>query len=180
MRLVSMLLLCAACLAAEDSPNSLSAKESAEGWKLLFDGRTMNGWEQHWAQNWKAEGGALVCAANDRSWLSTTDSFSNYNLKLDFRGAASVNSGVFLRSEKEGQPHITGYELQIWDYQPAGYNTGSLVGSLKASPVKILPDQWNQYVITARGDHFVIVLNGKTLLDSRDSKHASGVIGFRC
>src|SRR5260221_14383023 len=91
-----------------------------------------------------------------------------------------VNSGVFLRSQKEGQPPITGYELQIWDYQPAGYNTGSLVGSLKASPVKIIPDEWNNYEISASGDHFVIVLNGKTLLDDRDSKHASGVVGFQC
>src|SRR5215469_6624412 len=99
MRLMSMLLFCAACLAAEEPPNSLSAKESAEGWKLLFDGRTLNGWEQHWAQNWKADGGALVCSANDRSWLSTSDSFGDYLLLLDFRGAASVNSGVFLRSQ---------------------------------------------------------------------------------
>jgi hypothetical protein len=176
-----LFLLLAVCLtAAAQEPNTLTPKESAEGWKLLFDGKTLNGWESHWAQNWKAENGALVCAANDPSWLSTSASFSDYTLKLEFRGAATVNSGVFLRSEKEGQPHITGYELQIWDYQPAGYNTGSLVGSLKAAPVKILGDQWNRYEITAQGDHFVIVLNGKTLLDGHDSKHAAGVIGFQC
>ena len=59
-------------------------------------------------------------------------------------------------------------------------NTGSLVGSLKASLVKIIPDEWNTYEITAVGDHFTIVLNGKTLLDARDSKHAAGVIGLQC
>jgi hypothetical protein len=101
-------------------------------------------------------------------------------LILEFRGPEKVNSGVFLRSQKEGQPHVTGYELQIWDYQPAGFLTGSLVGSLKATPAKIIPDQWNKYEITAQGDHFVINLNGKTLLDARDSKHSSGVIGFQC
>ena len=104
-------------------------------------------------------------------------------LKLEFRGAGTVNSGVFLRSQKEGQPHITGYELQIWDYQPAGYNTGSLVGSLKAAPVKILPDRWNQYEITAQGDHFHIVLNGKTLHRGqpiRGAPRCAGVIGFQC
>ena len=36
------------------------------------------------------------------------------------------------------------------------------------------------YEIKADADHFVIVLNGKTLLEARDSKHASGVIGFQC
>ena len=147
----------------------------------LFDGKTLNGWEAHGApEDWQVKDGALFCAATKPSWLGTTESFSNYSLELEFRGAEKVNSGVFLRSQKEGQPHITGYELQIWDYQPAGYNTGSLVGTAKAEPVKILPDQWNRYRITADGDHFIIVLNGKTLLDTHDSKHAAGVIGFQC
>lgn len=179
MRIVLLFAFCFAA-AAQERPNALTPKESAEGWKLLFDGRTLNGWESHWAENWKTENGALVCPGDTPSWLGTSPSFSDYTLKLEFRGAASVNSGVFLRSEKEGQPHITGYELQIWDYQPAGYNTGSLVGSIKAAPVKILGDQWNRYEITAQGDHFLIVLNGKTLLDAHDSKHAAGVIGFQC
>jgi hypothetical protein len=85
-----------------------------------------------------------------------------------------------LRSQKTGQPHITGYELQIWDYQPAGYNTGSLVQTVKAPATKILGDQWNSYEVTSEGDRFLIVLNGEKLLDTRDSKHASGVIGLQC
>ena len=54
------------------------------------------------------------------------------------------------------------------------------MGSLKAEPVKILADQWNKYDVTAKGDHFTIVLNGKTVLDASDNKHSSGVIGFQC
>lgn len=150
------------------------------GFTPLFNGRDLTGWEMHWGKDWKAEQGALVCDGSERSWLSTTGSYSDYVLRLEFKGTGKVNSGVFLRSEKEGQPHITGYELQIWDYQPAGFNTGSLVGSLKAEPVRIVPDDWNRYEITADGSHFTIVLNGKTLLDGSDSKHASGVIGFQC
>jgi hypothetical protein len=182
MRYFLLLALGAATIAAAaDLPNTLTPQESGAGWKLLFDGKTLNGWESHWADDWTIHDGALACSAVERSWLSTVaSSFSDYVLKLEFRGAATANSGVFLRSQKEGQPHITGYELQIWDYQPAGYNTGSLVGSLKAAPVRILPDQWNRYEITADGDRFLIVLNGKTLLDGHDSKHASGVIGFQC
>ncbi len=176
----TFLLFLVVALAASAAENSLTKTEKSEGWKLLFDGRSMNGWEAHWAKDWKVQGGALACDASERSWLSTSDSFSNYMLRLEFKGTAKVNSGVFLRSEKEGQPHITGYELQIWDYQPAGYNTGSLVGTVKAPPTKILGDQWNKYEITADGDHFVIVLNGTTLLDTHDSKHAAGVIGFQC
>jgi hypothetical protein len=75
---------------------------------------------------------------------------------------------------------VTGYELQIWDMQPAGYLTGSLVGSVKASPTKIKADAWNTFDVTAKGDHFVVLLNGQKILDARDSKHAEGVIGFQC
>ena len=170
-----------AVASAQVPPNTLTARESWEGWRLLFDGRSLAGWEPHrGAEDWKVQEGAIVCAATTPSWLGASASFSDFVLKLEFRGSEKVNSGVFLRSQKEGQPHLTGYELQIWDYQPAGYSTGSLVGSVKAAPVKILPDRWNSYEITADGDHFVIVLNGKTVLDERDSKHASGVIGFQC
>ena len=173
-------LICVSASWAAEKPNTLTKKESAQGWKLLFDGSSMNGWESHWADSFHVKDGALACDGSVMSWLSTKDSFSNYDLKLEFRGNAKVNSGVFLRSEKEGQPHITGYELQIWDYQPAKYNTGSLVGTAFAEPTKILGDQWNKYEITADGDHFLVVLNGKKLLDTHDSKHASGVIGFQC
>jgi hypothetical protein len=182
----TVLVLGAALAAAQDQPNTLTPKESTEGWVLLFDGKTLKGWtprptfEPNSTGDWKVENGALVCGGMTPSWLATDASFSDYRLILEFRGPEKVNSGVFLRSQKEGQPHVTGYELQIWDYQPAGFLTGSLVGSLKATPAKIIPDQWNKYEITAQGDHFVINLNGKTLLDARDSKHSSGVIGFQC
>jgi hypothetical protein len=178
--------LAAGAASAQDRPNQLTSKESSEGWVLLFDGKTMNGWQARPTSvanntgDWSVANGSLVCGGTVPSWIGTDATFSDYVLKLEFRGSEKVNSGVFLRSQKEKQPHITGYELQVWDYQPAGYNTGSLVGSLKASPTKIIPDQWNTYEITADGDHFVIVLNGKTLLDANDSKHASGVIGFQC
>ena len=44
---------------------------------------------------------------------------------------------------------------------------------------KILADQWNSYDITADGDHFVVVLNGKKIVDGHDAKHSSGVVGLQ-
>ena len=162
------------------------AQSGTKGSISLFDGKTMKEWEPRATSvpnstgDWKIENGSLICGGGSPGWIATTQSYSDYKLTLEFRGAESVNSGVFLRSQKEGQPHVTGYELQIWDNQPAGFNTGSLVGSVKASPTKIKPNDWNKYEITADGDHFVVNLNGKTVLDAHDSKHASGVIGFQC
>jgi hypothetical protein len=160
--------------------------EAAEEGIVLFDGKSLNGWQARPTSvpgnlgDWSMQNGALVCGGTVPSWISTNASFSDFRLTLEFRGSEKVNSGVFLRSQKEGQPHVTGYELQIWDYQPAGYNTGSLVGSIKAEPAKIIPDHWNKYDIIAKGDHFTIVLNGKTVLKASDKKHSRGVIGFQC
>src|ERR1700761_6321753 len=171
---------------AADKPNTLTKKETAAGWKQLFDGKSLDGWQPLSTSkppatgDWSVSDGAILCPGTSPGWLASSDSFSDFELKLQFRGSEKVNSGVFLRSTKEGAPNITGYELQIWDYQPAGYNTGSLVDSLKAAPVKILDDQWNDYDIKADGDHYVIVLNGKTILDDHDSKHTEGLIGLQC
>ena len=178
--------LAAGLAGAQGQPNTLTHKETTQGWTLLFNGKTLDGWEPlatsapSGTGDWTVDSGAMVCPGTSSGWLASSNTFTNFELKLQFRGSEKVNSGVFLRSEKEGAPHKTGYELQIWDYQPQGYNTGSLVGSLKASPTKLLDGKWNNYDITADGDHYVIVLNGKTLLDDHDSKHTSGHIGFQC
>jgi hypothetical protein len=176
----------AAVAAAQSNPHVLTPNETTQGWKLLFDGKSLDGWQPYVTftapatGDWVVADGAILCPGTSAGWLASNDTFTNFKLKLQFRGSEKTNSGVFLRSEKEGAPHKTGYELQIWDYQPAGYNTGSLVGSLKAMPATILDEQWNDYDITADGDHYVIVLNGKTILDDHDSKHTAGVIGFQC
>jgi len=183
---VGLLALATAAAGAEDKPNSLSSNESKQGWRLLFDGRTLAGWEARSTSSpstngdWAVKDGAMACPGTSAGWIASKDAFSDFRLKLEFRGSAKVNSGVFLRSQKDGQPHVTGYELQIWDYQPAGFNTGSLVGTVKAAAARILPDQWNQYDITADGDHYVIILNGTRLLDTHDAKHLSGLVGFQC
>lgn len=183
--MLPLLLFTAATLLAQQ-PNTLSKAESSAGWIQLFDGASLKGWDARSTfdaaatGNWSVRNGAISCPGTVPGWISTSASFTDFTLKLEFRGTEKVNSGVFLRSQKEGAPHQTGYELQIWDYQPQGFLTGSLVGSVKAGPAKVIGGQWNTYEITARGDHFLIQLNGKKVLDARDTKHISGVIGFQC
>ena len=181
--LLGMLLTSAS---AQNQPNTLAPKEAAAGWKLLFDGSTLNGWEPHMASatepaaTWGVADGAIFCTGNKRGWLGSADLYTDFNLKVDFRAGAKINSGVFLRSQKEGGiPAETGYELQIWDFRPT-FKTGSLVGSLEAEPSKVLADQCNSYDITVQGDHFIVVLNGKKVLDGRNTKHLSaGVVGLQ-
>ncbi|MBL8220574.1 MAG: DUF1080 domain-containing protein, partial [Bryobacterales bacterium] len=146
--MIPLLLLTAAALAQQ--PNTLTKAESSAGWRLLFDGKSLNGWDARSTfdpaatGNWSVRNGAISCPGSVPGWLSTTASFTDFTLTLEFRGTEKVNSGVFLRSQKAGAPHETGYELQIWDYQPQGFLTGSLVGSVKAGPAKVLGGQWTR------------------------------------
>jgi hypothetical protein len=184
---IAVLVLAATPARTQDSPpNTLTPGESQRGWLLLFNGNSLDGWEARTTRSpeaspdWSVQDGTLLCGGTVPSWIGTVDTYADYVFRLQFRGPALVNSGVFLRSQKEGAPHRMGYELQIWDAQPAGYNTGSLVGTVKAPPATILPDVWNQYEITTDGDHIVVVLNGNTVLDTHDGAHASGVVGLQC
>ena len=171
---------------AAQAPNTLTKEEAAAGWKLLFDGATLNGWEASPGLRHRTRGNRVgrgrwrdLLHGDRRGWLGTADMFGDFNLKIEFRVGAKTNSGVFLRSQKTGGiPAETGYELQIWDFRPT-YKTGALVNAIEAEPTKILADQWNSYDVTADGDHFVVVLNGKKVLDGHDSKHSSGVIGLQ-
>ena len=176
MKLLSVLLLAAALGSAQT--NTLTPKEAASGWILLFDGNSLFGWTQEGGAQWRVEDGTLVGDSSQPGWLRSNSPFADFTLKLDYRTGPEGNSGVFLRSAKEGQPHITGYELQIFNQHPQ-YPTGSLVNHIKAKPVQPAPNQWHTYEIEATGDHFVIKMDGKKILDGHDSKSKSGYIGLQ-
>ncbi len=172
------ILLLPAVLSAQQ-PNTLTPQEVRDGWILLWDGETDFGWEWHGDAVWTFRDGILKASSGENGWLGTTTTFGDFRLKLEFRTAADGNSGIFLRSAREGQPHRTGYELQIYDDQPQGFNTGSLVFYQKAPPAKLIADQWNTYDIVAQGSHYKITLNGKVVLETDNPTHLSGVIGLQ-
>ncbi len=176
MRLVALVLLVSALLCAQ--PNTLSPKEAADGWILLFDGQMLFGWTPEGAATWRVADGAIVGDAGDKGWLRTKSVFADYLFTCEFRGGKDVNSGLFLRSAKEGAPHETGYELQIWDNNPK-FPTGSLVNHIRAGKANLKADQWNFYELELRGDRFIVRLNGRKILDGRDSKSKAGYIGLQ-
>ena len=104
-------------------------------------------------------------------YLNSDRSYKNFVLSIEFKCGEEANSGVYVRSPQENG----GYEVQIWKQQPAGYNTGAIVGTAKtARDYNLKPDQWNRFQITAEGDHIVVVLNGETTLDIHDAKFSEG------
>ena len=200
--------------AAGQTMNSLTAREKADGWQLLFDGKTMEGWHPAapaggrgragtppptpagalaqvgstpkpcvtaakgtasavpaGSSHWEIVDGLLVPCGEPVGYLTSDRQYRNFVLSIEFKCGEDTNSGVFVRSPQENG----GYEVQIWRLQPAGYNTGAIVGTAKtARDYKFKPDQWNHYQITADGDHLVVVLNGETTLDIHDAAFSEG------
>jgi hypothetical protein len=175
MRLPLLLILTAYAVVGQQ--NSLPPKEAAEGWILLFDGETTFGWTSEGGSQWSVGNGALT-ASGEAGYLRSNSPFADYVLRIDYRAPADENSGVFLRSAKSGQPHVTGYELQIYGKHPE-YPTGSLVNHIKGTKVNPASGQWHTYEVTAQGDRFIVKLDGKSVLDGRDSKSRSGHIGLQ-
>jgi hypothetical protein len=104
-----VLLLLTACAWAQSSQpqlNTLSAAEKKDGWKLLFDGKTFNGWRSYApagsppGSSWSIEEGCIKNAkGNGRPGggsgdILTTEQFTDFDLSFEWRISPAGNSGV--------------------------------------------------------------------------------------
>jgi hypothetical protein len=177
MRWLPVLALASSLLA---QPNTLTRQEIDDGWILLFDGESLFGWHAEGPSKWEVRDGAIVTEPSGMGWLRSGSQFADYVLKLEFRAAATANSGIFLRSATTGEPHVTGYELQIWNENPKPeYRTGSLVNHASARNARFKPGVWNAYEINVQGDKWLVKLNGKKVLEATEGKSRLGHIGMQ-
>ncbi|MCL4177551.1 MAG: DUF1080 domain-containing protein [Verrucomicrobia bacterium] len=175
-------LLAAGCLASNpaSAANSLAPAEIAEGWVLLFDGETTFGWTPRGNAQWLVANGELTTQpGSGAGMLATTTEFADFELKADFWIDDTANSGVFLRAPTQGDITASNaYEVNIYDAH-ATWPTGSIneIGRAQGSPKSA--GQWNSYHLTARGSELIVRLNGATVLEARDAKHARGTIALQ-
>src|SRR5690242_21964973 len=104
-------LLAVTLAGAQERPNTLTPKEASAGWILLFDGKSLTGWEPHptfaalATGDCSVEDGAISCPGTTADWRATAATFPDFVFTLHFSGSEKTNSGVFLRSETTDQPH---------------------------------------------------------------------------
>ena len=107
---------------AQDPPpaNTLSAAERAAGWKLLFDGKSTEGWRNYKKQTvnpgWKIVDGALTRAEKGAGDIITAEQYDSFELVIDYKIAPGGNSGIMYHvTEEGGTAWQTGPEIQILD-----------------------------------------------------------------
>jgi len=149
------LFLCAPALRAGD--NELTAREKADGWVLLFDGKTLDGWMTSSGKPSKTpvEDGAINPHKCGGYMMVHKKQWANYVLSLNFKISKKCNSGIFvhtatLKPRPGKDVGYNGLEVAIDDTKGAGYHdTGAIYDLVKPSKAAMKPiGQWNHVVIT--------------------------------
>ena len=161
--------------AAQEPPlNTLTAKEKADGWRLLFDGKTTSGWrgyrQKTMPAGWQVVDGALT-RVSQASDIVTTEEFGDFELTLEWKVPPNGNSGVHYRViEEDDVMWHTAPEYQVIDNaykglkptQAAGANYDLDPPSKDATkPI----GSWNQTRIVAKGPHVEHWLNGAKVVE---------------
>ena len=163
------------------------------GWIRLFDGQTLFGWERLGRASWRVEGGSIVGDGKAPGFLRTTTPFADFELHVEYRGAADANSGIFVRTTRDPKsPESDAFEINI---APASnrFPTGSVVAHRRSDDGAVRralhPDTWQTMAITANGSALSVRLNGQLVLEWDEAtvrrhgyialQHNRGTIRFR-
>ncbi len=152
------LLLAVAAFAGE--PNALAPEEEAAGFRLIFDGRTMDGWSAP-RDNWHVDNGALHLRHKGGTLSYTCEKLAeDFELRFEWMVGPEGNSGVHYRG---GQ-----FEYQVLDNRfskPKPANSAASVYNIAgpAGDYTRPPMQWNEGRIVCRGSRLEHWLNGRLM-----------------
>lgn len=171
--------------------NILSEQEIKEGWKLLWDGKTTEGWRgakisTFPTHGWEISNGVLKVLKTDGKEsanggdIVTIKKYRNFELKVDFQLTPGANSGIkyFVDTEmNKGEGSSIGCEFQILDDKRhpdaklgvcGNRQLGSLYDLIPAPANKLLypgPGAYNTALIKVKDNHVEHWLNGVKILE---------------
>jgi hypothetical protein len=108
-------------------PNTVSPQEKQNGMKLLWDGKTADGWrgankDQFPAEGWRMEDGILTVLGTAGTTsrkggdIVTREKYGAFDLQFEFKLTGGANSGVkYFVTEKAGDSSAVGLEYQVLD-----------------------------------------------------------------
>ncbi len=170
------LVLLATPLAASEN-NTLTPQEREAGWRLLFDGKSLDGWRALKSETpgsaWKVINGEIVLVHNGVGDLVTTGEFGDFELSVEWKVEDVTNSGIMYRvGLMESTTWRTGPEYQVLDNHKATdiHDPKHLAGAmydLVAPPADYTRPvgEWNLARIVVQGWHVQHWLNGVKIVD---------------
>lgn len=184
-------------------PNTISEREQKDGWKLLWDGKTTNGWRgaklsTFPAKGWVIENDMLKVMksgggeSTNGGDIVTTRTYKNFILKADFKITEGANSGIKYFVDpamNKGEGSAIGCEFQILDDQrhpdaKLGVNGNRTLGSLydlipapKDKPFR--GGFFNTAMIVVKGNHVEHWLNGVKIIEyERNNQMWNALVGY--
>jgi hypothetical protein len=180
-------------------PTLLRAEEKEvkeSQWTALFNGTTLDGWEQHnGTATYRVEEGMVVGRTSEgspNSFLCTKQNYADFELEFEVKVDDALNSGVQIRSvsdpaRQNGRVH--GPQVEIATNGTAGFIYGEALGTgwlseNRDDPAKMAAfkkGEWNKYRVLAEGKSIKTWLNGVPVADLVDEKsgHAAGFIALQ-
>lgn len=169
--------------------NTLTDEQKADGWQLLFDGQTTNGWHKYGGapvgSAWKIADGTLYLDTTVKeNWqikdggdIVSDEEFENFHLKLEWKIAKDGNSGVIFYvhedTAKYKWPWETGPEMQVLDNNGhpdskiIKHRAGDLYDLITSSPETVKPaGEWNLAEIKSENGKLDFYLNGTNVLST--------------
>lgn len=183
--------------------NTISEREAAEGWKLLWDGKTTEGWRgaklDHFPEKgWSIDNGVLKVhksgggESTNGGDIVTTRPYKNFMLKVDFRITEGANSGIkyFVDTNlNKGEGSAIGCEFQILDDRrhpdaKLGVEGNRTLGSLydlipapKDKPFR--SGFFNTAMVIVKGNHVEHWLNGVKIIEyERNNQMWEALVNF--
>ena len=186
----------------------LESVAAAQEFKPLFDGKSLDGWEQHGGKaKYRVEDGAIVGTSvpnTQNTFLCTTKEYGDFILELEFKVSPELNSGVQIRSQVFDEPkeievegktkkvaagRVHGYQVEIdpseRSFSGAIYDEarrGRFLADLKdneAARKAFKQGEWNKFRIECRGNNIKTWINDVPAVDLTDDVTAKGVIALQ-
>jgi hypothetical protein len=146
----------------------VSCAAAGSDWRLLFNGKDLDGWQNATGKapgaGWVAADGALVLNKGG-GYLWTKERFGDFVLDLEVK--TTGNSGVFIRTDKPSDPVQTGIEIQVDNpsAKPDKHSFGAIYDLVapKSNPAK--KGDWTRLVITADKNLLKVEMNGEPVAE---------------
>ncbi len=168
--------------------NTLSDAEKAEGWELLFDGKSIEGWHKYGSDSigkaWVINDNSLHLEVSDKEdWqaanggdIISAKEYANFHLKLDWKISKDGNSGVIFYIHEDANqykfPWMTGPEMQVLDNvghpdsKIIKHRAGDLYDLITSKETVKPAEEWNHAEIISNKGNLQFFLNGEKVVET--------------